>query len=373
MDILGQLLALLLIPALTLLWERHIKWPSAIVLCYALGIIAGRFLGQWFNADLVQHALEGTVVLAIPLLLFQSDVRQWIRNPDRTVLAFGLAVLATLTAAISGYLLFSNALPESPAIASMLSGVYSGGTINMSAIAVAIEAPPNLFILLNAYDVLFSSFYFLFLISIGRPLLNLVLSKSEHHKKEASVPTSLNKDRASRKEWMLGVLTSLGWSMAIGGISVGASLILFQKMSATFIILMVSTLAVFASLRPSIKQLSQSYSTGNYLLLVFAFSIGVGSDFQQLLSTSTDFFWMALYIFCSSILLHFILCKVAQVDAIAFMITSTAAVFGPPFIGPVASAWKRKDVILPGLTVAILGNVVGTYLGIVLYALLEKL
>ncbi len=44
--------------------------------------------------------------------------------------------------------------------------------------------------------------------------------------------------------------------------------------------------------------------------------------------------------------------------------TSTALVCSPPFVPMIANAIKNKNVILPGITVGIIGYAIGNYLGV---------
>ena len=53
------------------------------------------------------------------------------------------------------------------------------------------------------------------------------------------------------------------------------------------------------------------------------------------------------------------------------IITSTAAIYGPAFIGPVANAIKNRDMIVPGITMGLLGYAIGNYIGIGIAMLLR--
>ena len=50
---------------------------------------------------------------------------------------------------------------------------------------------------------------------------------------------------------------------------------------------------------------------------------------------------------------------------------STATIFGPPFIGPVARALRNRELMVSGLTTGIMGYAVGTYLGLAVAWLLR--
>ena len=73
----------------------------------------------------------------------------------------------------------------------------------------------------------------------------------------------------------------------------------------------------------------------------------------------------------SSVLIHLLLARIFRVDRDTFMITSTAAIYGPAFIGPIASTLNNRSLILPGITLALLGFAIGNYLGISLARLME--
>ena len=65
-----------------------------------------------------------------------------------------------------------------------------------------------------------------------------------------------------------------------------------------------------------------------------------------------------------------LLARLCRIDYHTTMITSTAGVFGPAFIIPVAKALKNDEIILPGILCGILGYAIGNYLGIGLGQLL---
>ena len=50
-----------------------------------------------------------------------------------------------------------------------------------------------------------------------------------------------------------------------------------------------------------------------------------------------------------SILLHLLLCKIFKIDGGTALITSTAGIYGPPFIAPVANAYGERELIAPAL------------------------
>jgi len=55
------------------------------------------------------------------------------------------------------------------------------------------------------------------------------------------------------------------------------------------------------------------------------------------------------------------------------MISSTAAICSPPFVGLVAGALGDKKIIAPGITAGIVGYAVGNYLGVLVARVLALL
>jgi len=47
-----------------------------------------------------------------------------------------------------------------------------------------------------------------------------------------------------------------------------------------------------------------------------------------------------------------------------YLITTTSFIYSPPFVPIVAAALKNKDVIVTGITVGVVGYIIGNYLGV---------
>jgi len=53
------------------------------------------------------------------------------------------------------------------------------------------------------------------------------------------------------------------------------------------------------------------------------------------------------------------------------IITSTAAIFGPAFVGPVSNAIRNPGVVFSGITMSLLGFACANYLGILVATVLK--
>jgi uncharacterized membrane protein len=72
-----------------------------------------------------------------------------------------------------------------------------------------------------------------------------------------------------------------------------------------------------------------------------------------------------------SVTLHLLASFFFGLDDDTVIITSAAVMYGPAFILPIAGAIRNREIVVAGLSLALLGNAFGTYLGIGLAYLLK--
>lgn len=364
----------LIFPALTLYSERKyriIQWIGAVVICYVSGMLVGNL--PWINVDkeVFGTLSEISVSLAIPALLFSAKLTGAWKHTRPAIISFSLCALsACISASLVNQFMTGN-IAEAWKISGMLIGVYTGGTPNMSAIGKALEVKDEIFILINSADIILSGIYFIFLITIGQKTLQLFLPKS-NNKKDLSYENGDDAFRAlPLKGKLKNILLSLLLSLLILGLAAGISWAITASLSAPLVILMLTTLGLACSFVPFIRKLEGSYQTAHYLLLVFALSIGVLADFGQLMAASTEVFMYTTVVMLCAVLLHYLMAAILRLDTDTVIITSTAAIFGPAFIGPVANSIRNRQVIVAGITTGMLGYAIGNYLGLALAWILQ--
>lgn len=347
--------------------NKALEWLSPVVLCYLLGIILGNLPGWTPDNELANSVTEITVLLAIPLLLFSTDFPKWLRMAPKAVLSFGLATLAVMVAAAVTTVVMSNQDPETWKMAGMTVGVYTGGTPNMSAIGLALGVTDEKFVLVNGADVVLSAVYLLFLMTIAQRVLLKFLPAFQrtgvadgepHASGMESDPMLALKTRPRE------VAGAMGLSVLIAGFTVGVVSIFDGSLPIAPVILSVTTLGIALSFVPRIRDLAGSYETGQYLLLIFAVGIGTLANLREMADAFSTVFVFVAIVLGGSILLHYVLAAIFRIDADTVLITSTAAVFGPAFIGPIAAVLKNREIVVSGLTTGVVGYAVGNYAGL---------
>ena len=177
-------------------------------------------------------------------------------------------------------------------------------------------------------------------------------------------------ERISIREKVISVGKGLALSIGILGFSAGLSWVIFHKVDEFILILSVTLLALVVSSFKVVRELPASMPTADYFLMIFGFTLGVQANIMDLFTGKGLLLGYFVFTYLVMLIAHLLLAKLFKIDVHSFLISSTAAVFGPPFIGPVAESIGARNAIAPGIIVALLGNAIGTYLGIVVITLL---
>jgi uncharacterized membrane protein len=330
-----------------------------------------------------QDLLVSVIVpLSFPLLLFSLNIRRWLRFAKEGFISMILALISVVVIVSSGYLIFKDLVPESWKVAGMLVGVYTGGTPNLVSLKVALGVDPNLFVMTSTYDMIVGAITIIFFITAGPRVFRAILPPFKHTNETLEVTDEIVEEAESfedfsgmfRKSRILPLLKALGLALLIFIISFGISLVLPNISQMVVVILSITTLAVLASLIKWVNKIEKTFQLGMYFILVFSFTVASMADLSVFFSIGyLGLFAYISYAYFGSLLLHLILSKIFKVNADDFLITTTAFVFSPPFVPVVAGALKNKDVIITGITVGIIGYIIGNYLGVGLAYFLKGL
>ncbi|MFT4566529.1 MAG: putative membrane protein [Saprospiraceae bacterium] len=332
-----------------------------IVLCFAIGIIICNLNLLPINSKVSGFFRDGTVLMALPMLLYSSDVKAWVSESRLTLYAFGLCLISGLIGAGIGGYVFQSYISESWIPAGMMVGISSGGTPNLFAVGIALEAKDEVFTLTNSSQIFWGAIYLIFLLSLSARVFGwfLKIPKPTAFKKEEA-SSYLQYNKVSLKDSIIAILITIG----IVAFSVGVSFAVFGKLEPTIIIVFITSLGIISSLSPAIRKLRGPFEIGDYLLLMFGISVGMVSDFHTLLSDGGPYILFVFLIMFLTVSIHMLLCKLFKIDRDTFIITSTAGIYGPVFISQIAYSLKNKSLIVGGMAVSLLGLALGNYLGI---------
>ncbi len=324
--------------------------------------------------DNMQTAL---VPLAIPLILFSLNVRRWLKFSGKGFLSMVLALISVMVIVATGYLIFRHKVEACDKIGGMLIGLYTGGSVNLASIALALKVEPNAFIMTNTYDMIVGAVVILFFISVGPAFFRLFLPPFKGHPgksgenldfKEVNDQMAEEFDDFTgmlRKENIRPLLAALGLSIVILGLGLGVSF-LFPNVSLTItVILAITTFGVAASFIPKIRNIRKSFQLGMYFIIAFSIVIASRCDLSVIFQAKyLNLMLFVTYAYFGSLFLHLFLSWIFRISVDDYLITTTGFVYSPPFVPMVAAALKNKDVILTGLATGIIGWILGNYIGV---------
>jgi uncharacterized membrane protein len=314
-----------------------------------------------------------TVALSIPLMLFSVNIRTWFKKSGKTGLAMLFAALSITITLVIGRFVFAESLPEIPRLSGMLVGVYTGGTPNLAALRAALNVPANLYLAVHASDILLSALYLMFMITIGRKVLSKIMKKSNIEDDYGELEKSGEEFKPLRelftREKVLPLLAALGLSIIIFGVGGSFTMIVKSESQTLVVILVITSLSLIASLIPRVRNLPDTFQFGEYFILVFLAATGAMGNFSRILSATPMVFLFVAFALFVSMIIHALLCRIFKIDVDTMMISSTAAICSPPFVGVTAMAIKRPSLIAPGITAGLMGYALGNYLGILVFKL----
>ena len=242
----------------------------------------------------------------------------------------------------------------------MIAGVYTGGIANMQAIGMALNADQEVYVLVNAADIFCGGIYLLFLTSIAARIFGKFLPAYDFQKNNFQQKENTETDVLSVQSVGKAIL----WTILIIGISVGLSQLLFGSLESSFIILVLTSLSVLSTLTPITKHFQGAFQTGEYFLLMFCIAIGLVSDFGNVWENGTQVILFMGMILTLTVILHLLLAYWFKIDRDTVMITSTAALYGPAFIGQIASVIDNRQLIFAGMATGLMGFALGNYVGV---------
>jgi len=267
-----------------------------------------------------------------------------------------------------GFFLFRGLIGgETSKLAGMLIGVYTGGTINLAAIAAALRTSAPLYVAANAADMVFSGLYLLFLMTVGKGLIRAVLP----HSVQVDATTAIDAYEGSTS--FRGVLArgatgplaaAFALAVVIGAAGASLTLVLPGSWGTIAAILAITTLSITASFSRRVKAIGYSFALGNYLILVFCLAVGSMANLSTLASTAPAVAGFVAFAILGSLALHVLLAAIFHIDADTMMITSVAGICSPPFVPVISASLGNRGVLVPGVITGIIGWVIGTYLGI---------
>ena len=352
-----------------------------IMVLYAIGMVIGNlpFIPEQITA--VQDILPNVMIpLAIPMMLYGCSFSRSEAGLQLKVVASGF--LSVCLAVIIGYLLFGQHVAEGDKVGGIITGMYTGGTLNAAALQTIFKVKSETYILINSYDIVISFIYFIFLFSFGIRMFRRLYGQSATVMEDNSDAIDVQSDAQQpnpykpllKREGMKQLGKIMGVTLIVVALSAAATLLVPDDWFMVVFILTLSTLGVACSFIGPVRRMELSYDVGMYFIYIFSITIASMADYSNLdlVGGVNQLLLMVVAVFIS-LFIHAVFCRLLRVDADSMMISSVAFINSPPFVPMASAAMRNKKALVTGLGAGIVGYAVGNHMGVLMAQLLSYL
>lgn len=388
MNTLITILYLLGVPLLVMQLAKRWTWidkVSPMSVLYVIGLATANLIpadNGVFNVDTGTNTLFGNIAvpLAIPLMLMGCDTKGWQVGKAAKVFITGLASVLIVT--VAGFFLFQPADHTAESyrsfaqVCAVATGIYTGGIPNMGAIKQAVGMPAETYLYVTSYDLIATGIYLVFIILFGKTVFRKLLPARAGGEGQQGGESGGEKVKPFDRNHYKVSLLAIAITLVIAAISYGVALLASGDgtPNMTVLILLLTTLAIAASFLPPMKRQQHSFDLGLFCVYVFCLSIATACNVREMdIAGSLPILYYLGFIIFGSLVLQTLMARLLKIDGDSVMVSSVALINSPPFVPLAAALLGNKNIVVLGITVGLLGYMLGNYLGIGLYHLLMAL
>lgn len=382
------ILYLLGVPMLVMWLAKRWAWidrVSPMTVLYLIGLAVANLVpanNGVFNVDAGTNTLFSNVAvpLAIPLMLMGCNSKGW--QVGKAFKVFITGLVSVLIVTVVGFFLFQPSVHSSESyrgfaqVCAVATGIYTGGIPNMGAIKQAVGMPNQTYLYITSYDLIVTGIYLVFIVLFGKTVFRKLLPGrgvgSDERTVEVEEQGSVGGKPFDSKHYKSSLL-AIVLTLVIAAVSYAVSLFVSGNGNPdmTVLILLLTTLAIAASFLPPMKRQQHSFDMGLYYVYVFCLAIATACNVREMdIAGSLPILYYLGFIIFGSLVLQFLFARMLKIDGDSVMVCSVALINSPPFVPLAAALLSNKNIVILGITVGLLGYMLGNYLGIGLYHLL---
>jgi uncharacterized membrane protein len=356
---------------------RYVNKLGAVVVAYIIGLLLGNLHILPANSLSLQDALTAvTIPLAIPLMLFSTNLKQVFLLAKKAIISLFIGLVSVIILVTTGYFIFNDSIPEPWKMSGLLVGVYTGGTPNLASLKLILNVDESQYLMTHSADLVIGVLYLFFLMSAGQRLFGAFLSPA----KKKEIPSEpLNLDGQDpyygilKRKYTRPLSKALLLSLVVVAISYLVSLLGPQSAQMAVIMLMITTLSLALSFWEPVRSIPKTFDLGMYFVLVFSVVVASMVNVTTLTNGAIPILFYVGWVVFGSLIIQLLLSRWFGIDADTVIITSTALLCSPPFVPVVAGALRNRSIVVPGLTIGIVGYTIGNYLGFLLAQILKSI
>jgi len=385
---------LVCITAISIYLEQTYKWASKVTGAI-IGLVIAMILANLriipTDAPTYDVVWGYVVPLAIPLLLFNANIKRIWKESGRMMIIFILSSVGTLIGTFIAFMLLKNNIPQLYKMAAMMTGSYIGGGVNFAAMAESFATPGEWVSALVVADNLNMALYFFVLLaipSIGffkkhftHPYVDAIEQNIDTSEGETLAAKYWGRKDISLKDiaFAVAIAFAIVWlSTEIAGylekiIPTGNfALDLANGLLGNKYLLITTFTMLLATYFPNfMSNINGAQEIGTFLIYIFLVVIGVPASLQLILSRSPLLLVFTGVIVIVNMTFSLLVGKLFKFNLEEILIASNANIGGPTTAVAMAIAKGWNKLIGPAMLAGVFGYIIGNYLGIFMGNLLK--
>ena len=375
--------------ALAIYLEQKYTWASKVtgcILALTFTLILSNLKIIPTEAPVYDAVWDYVVPLAVPMLLFNADIKKIGRDSGRVLIIYLFSGIGTVLGGFIAYFALKNAIPALNDIVPMFVGTYTGGSVNFVAMSQQYKVPGATVSAALVADNLLMALYFFSLMALPTmavikkhykmPLVNALEQQSESDM-EAN-KTMAAKYWGAKEISLKDIAFTVALSFVIVAVSdklatlfgdlfkgEGAvSAILGGLLGNKYLLMTTITMIIASAFPKQISSIRGSQEIGTFLIYLFFAVIGAPASIGLILRESPLLLVFALIVVLINLVISLIFGKLFKFNIEEIIIASNANVGGPTTAAAMAVSKGWTELIVPALLVGTLGYVIGNYYGI---------
>lgn len=345
---------------------------SGVMLLMSLAILLSNLKIIPTQAPAYDAVWEYVVPIAIPLLLFQADLRRIFTESGKTLVAFVIGS-ATVVAGVFVAMALIDLGPEKDKLAGIFTGTYIGGALNFGAVAAATEFPDEtLLTAAVAADNVITNLHIIVIVLLPGVAFIQRIFPARMATVEVSAPAAADDVHRIRDLDVAGLVIAfaMAFAMAAAGRWTGEA-IGYPQYAILATTLYAVLIATFGQ-RFVASHLSGHNEAGTALMFVFLAMIGASADIWRLVETAPILFVFALIVVSVHFIVLLAIGRLFQLGLAELCIASAVCIGGPASAPAIATAKGWRDLVVPGTLAGSFGYAIGSFIGISVWEYLRQ-
>jgi uncharacterized membrane protein len=367
--------------AVSIWLEQKYKWAAALSGCM-IALLGAMLMANLKIVPLDSPAYDAVwtyvVPLAVPLLLFDADIRRIRRESGRTFIAFHIATLGTIVGACAATVSFHKYIPEIKGVLAMLSSSYIGGSVNLAAMRDVFKVSHGMTSATIVADNFLMAIYFFVLMWIPN---NAFFKKRFRMSHQTGLPDDGSEKGRAALFWerheisLVDIAVSAAMTIIIVTLSTkftdfvkasGGPGVLKLLLGQQYLVITALTVILATAFPSFFKNIKGAREIGTFMIHIFFVVIGVPASISMILEKSPILFAYASVIIAINLAVTLCLGKLFGFDIDELLVSCNATIGGPTTAAAMCITKGWNNLIIPALLVGVWGYVLGSYCGLIL-------